>query len=140
MERKLFFCKGICTHHQQQTAQAPLGTPIPLAWSKDSIGKVGAIEVYPAATLIAYGCRAIGYKKPVNVPERREIVDFLASLMKLPKHLERMEQNADTLDAVVCLLAAQDFLEGRGLPPTDQRLAEREGWIWIRSPIGTSHV
>ena len=33
-------------------------------------------------------------------------------------------------DAVVCLLAAKDFLAGRAVPPPDAELAATEGWIW----------
>jgi hypothetical protein len=40
-----------------------------------------------------------------------------------------MEQNADALDAVVCLLAVTDFLDGRALGPIDAAIATREGWI-----------
>ena len=46
--------------------------------------------------------------------------------------------NADALDAVVCLLAAMDFLGGYALPPDDRDRAEREGWIWVRPRVQVS--
>jgi len=36
---------------------------------------------------------------------------------------------ADALDAVVCILAACDFLAGAAAPPLDRSVAEKEGWI-----------
>jgi hypothetical protein len=45
-----------------------------------------------------------------------------------------MEASADVLDAVVCMLAARDFLVGEAMPPVDRNLAEIEGWIWTRDP------
>lgn len=43
---------------------------------------------------------------------------------------ELILSNADALDAVVCLWAARDFLEGRAMQPVDAELARAEGWIW----------
>jgi len=106
-----------------------LGIAIPLAWSTPPIG-VAAIEVYPAATLLAHGLRATGYKRPNQVAERREIISALAGTLCLETEIALLETSADALDAVVCLLAAKDFLEGRAAGPTDQPLAELEGWIW----------
>jgi predicted nuclease with RNAse H fold len=91
---------------------------------------IAAIEVYPAATLTAHGCRASGYKRPQDVAERREIIELLRAWMKMPTDVSQLENSADALDAVVCLLAARDFLQGRAVPPPEQRLAEHEGWIW----------
>jgi hypothetical protein len=45
-----------------------------------------------------------------------------------------IESAADALDAVVCLLAAKDFLDGAAIRPTDLAMAQREGWIWIAAP------
>ena len=41
-----------------------------------------------------------------------------------------LESSADALDAVVCVLAAMDFLDGRAMAPPRQAVAEQEGWIW----------
>lgn len=107
-----------------------LESPISLAWSREHLAGVQAIEVYPAATLISHRIRASGYKKPPNVAERREIIVALRTHLRLPVDVLPLESNADVLDAVVCLPAAKDFLEGRAVPPEDYVLAEREGWIW----------
>jgi len=45
-----------------------------------------------------------------------------------------MRENDDALDAVVCLLASYDYMQGGVMCPDDQSLAEKEGWIWVRQP------
>ena len=89
-----------------------------------------AIEVYPAATLVAHGIRSDGYKEPKDMPERREIICGLERKMLLAVDVPVLEAKADALDAVVCLLAAQDFLTGNAVSPPHADLAQREGWIW----------
>ncbi|MGD9100894.1 MAG: DUF429 domain-containing protein [Anaerolineae bacterium] len=108
---------------------------IPLAWNPRIKEGISAIEVYPAATLEAYGILASGYKKKNQEKERREI------LKALRKHLvltdtSLIESNADVLDAVVCVLAAADFISGRAIQPPNKELAEKEGWIWVRPKQG----
>ena len=92
---------------------------------------MAAIEVYPAATLLAHGVRASGYKQPSQVAERREILSALVGTLEMKTEVSLLETSADALDAVVCLLAAKDFLDGRAVGPLDQPLAEIEGWIWV---------
>ena len=46
-----------------------------------------------------------------------------------------MVDNADALDAGLCVLAAVDFLLGRAMKPQDEEMAEKEGWIWVRRPV-----
>lgn len=106
--------------------------PIPLAWNS-AISGVSAIEVYPAATLIAHGIRASGYKAPIQISQREEILIALKSEIDVDASCVGMEASADMLDAVVCMLAAKDFLQGRASPPTDLTLAQQEGWIWVSS-------
>ena len=106
-----------------------LRTPIPLAW-RSTFSGVAAVEVYPAATLIAHGFRSSGYKKPAQVAERRGIVVSVATEIEVGVHRTLLENNADALDAAVCVLAAKDFLQGRAMAPTDLALAQQEGWIW----------
>ena len=108
------------------------GDAIPLASTAGAPTCMNAIEVYPAATLIAHGLRSSGDKKTAQVAERREILDGLGGLIQLPADLGAMETNADTLDAAVCVLAARDFLCQEAQGPVDGALAEREGWIWVR--------
>jgi hypothetical protein len=38
--------------------------------------------------------------------------------------------SADAIDALVCVLAAADFMRGRASPPEDRERARQEGWIW----------
>ena len=112
-----------------------LGHPIPLAWVAP-LESVVAIEVYPAATLIAHGFRSSGYKKAEQTRERREIFSSLRGLMSLPADSRLLEENDDALDAVVCVLGGKDFLDGRAMAPEDTGLAKREGWIWAGRPPG----
>ncbi len=110
-----------------------LGTQVPLAWTP-AVGKgPAAIEVYPAATLKAYGIRSTGYKKVGQRSERREIVEGLGrQWLEIPDRLaNELHDDADTLDAAVCVLAGEDFAAGRAEPPEDDDLARREGWIWV---------
>ena len=111
-----------------------IGSAIPLAWDPAALDGHAAIEVYPAATLIAHGVRSTRYKdkkKPVHAEGRREIVAALRRKMTIPEQLvAALSDNADVLDAAVCVLAAEDFVAGRATPPPDWSAAEREGWIW----------
>jgi hypothetical protein len=96
-----------------------------------------AIEVYPAATLIAHSLSCTGYKKAKEVEARRSLVACLRNVMALPTSLAVCDDSADALDAIVCILAAADFVNGRAMPPEDRQLAEREGWIWVASKKAT---
>ena len=113
-----------------------LGCEIPLLWSPRAAG-VGAIEVYPAATLTARGHSRIGYKKDPAL--RRALIDALASELgitaKAPQAAE-MQARDHGLDAALCVLAGADFLAGRarGPDPAQRETAEFEGWIWVRTP------
>ncbi len=111
-----------------------LGRPVPLAWEPDFPGPAATIEVYPAATLAVYGLPARGYKRRADRPVREEILAGLSRRLDVAPDHRRLLDNADLLDAVVCLLAAVDFLEGRAMPPADMLLARREGWMWVRHP------
>ena len=105
---------------------------IPLAWDSN-FSSVVAIEVYPAATLMSHGLPSSGYKggKGPWKDVRRRIVEGVAKKVQLPSDA-RIIENADVLDAVVCVLAAQDFLSGHSFLPQDPAVARREGWIWVR--------
>ncbi len=111
---------------------------IPLAWEWPPAELISAIEVYPAATLKAHQFRSSGYKKPNQTAERKEIIKKLEPIVELPSDLlQKMDASADVLDAVVCLLAARDFLLGEAMRPIDRNLAEIEGWIWSCDPTLT---
>jgi predicted RNase H-like nuclease len=106
---------------------------VPLAWDS-RVESVSAIEVYPAATLTAYGIQASGYKGKQDIRSREMMIEALRAHLVLPKDTSLMEEKADALDAGVCVLAAADFLDGRVVQPTDLAKAKREGWIWFCPP------
>ncbi len=107
------------------------GRPIPLAWQPGKVEGICAIEVYPAGTLLAHKMPATGYKKSAQRGVREEILCALASRLRLPRQKKLLLDDADCLDAVVCLLAAADYLEGNAVPPSDIECAYQEGWIWL---------
>jgi hypothetical protein len=80
---------------------------------------------------VAHHVRSKNYKKSDQSPARFEILQALRQELDFKGEFRLLTENADALDAVVCLLAAKDFLEGRALPPEDSALAVREGWIWV---------
>nr|WP_067292444.1 DUF429 domain-containing protein [Marinobacterium profundum] len=108
--------------------------PIPLAWNP-ALQQTSAIEVYPGGTLLSHGLPYQSYKN--NSAEQRQmraqIIEGLSALIEIPDPAPLLSK-ADTLDAVICCLAAADFLRGTTLPPENQSLAEKEGWIWVKAP------
>ena len=111
------------------------GQSLPLLWDAESAGSGGALEVYPAATLTAHGLPSSGYKKASDRAVREEIVAGLGTRCDLAVASEPMLENADVLDAAVCLLAAADFLSGSSHSPPDPARAKKEGWIWVRGRL-----
>lgn len=108
------------------------GRTIPLAWEAPDPAELCAIEVYPAATLIALGApHTTGYKKAGQVKERQAIIDHLQTRMRIGAFAPSLERSGDLLDAAICVLAGADFMSGRVMCPTDLQLAQREGWIWV---------
>lgn len=112
--------------------RARTGELIPLLWDTEFAVRTGAIEVYPAGTLSAAGIRSTGYKEREKNVERREIAAWLATEMAGVGEQHLLIENADVLDAAICLVAGKDFLLGRAMAPTSPRLAKKEGWIWVR--------
>lgn len=110
------------------------GFPIRMAWSPKIEQVLCAIEVYPAATLQELGIRSSGYKRRADRDTREEMTVELGNHIKLPPDLTTMIENADALDAAVCVLAGADFVRDRCIEPDDAGLARKEGWIWIRRP------
>lgn len=108
------------------------GLNIHLAWDKNLESRISVIEVYPSATLKAHNIRSNRYKGLENRDARSQIIEQLKEIIKLPKDLEKLERNADVLDAVICILAADDFLIGDVIEPEDKELAYKEGWIWVK--------
>ena len=113
------------------------GLAVPLAWSPGHATGVSAIEVYPAATLIAYGLLpSLSYKKSTKESknERRKLVDGLVDIVELEAARNEMVARDDLLDAAVCVIAGVDFAEGNVVEPTGEEIdrAKREGWIWFK--------
>lgn len=92
---------------------------IPLAWGPEDLRPMAAIEVYPAATRLAHGA-----------PDRSGSMEGLEHLLDCSALGQPLPQSADAIDALVCVLAAADFISGKARPPADQDLAKIEGWIW----------
>jgi predicted RNase H-like nuclease len=109
--------------------------PIPLAWDRPQLQRIAAIEVYPAATLRAYGISLAGYKKREGAPLRQRLADFIATRVNLQACPAPEDVGVDGLDAGVCVVAGQDFLSGLAVPPANPDLAGQEGWIWVREPL-----
>lgn len=96
---------------------------IPLAWYPNNVIETCAIEVYPRATL-----EAIGIKYEQRLSAIRDIDSLVVELGK-----ENLTSDHG-LDAIVCVLAAVDFMTSRCPAPSRSKktLADKEGWIWVR--------
>jgi len=105
---------------------------VPLAWDQAPTSRTQAIEVYPAATLRAHGIQPGEYKGASEVHGRQGLLGLLGTRVTVQGDIQVLERSADALDAVVCLVAGADFLEGRAVPPTDVSRARKKGWIWAR--------
>jgi len=110
--------------------------PLPLAWSPDFTG-AASIEVYPGATLAVRKLARPKYKQTDQTSGREQIAMSLVHeglVGTLPTEpLRRALQDADILDAILCMVAARDFLMGECEPPDMAHIdqARREGWIWV---------
>jgi predicted RNase H-like nuclease len=120
-----------------QHAREASGQPIPLAWAPSAASGARAIEVYPAGTLAAAGAPSSQYKDPGSA-SRTPIIAALRARINLPSNFDAMAAPGDLLDALICLWAGLDFLEGLALGPSagEQSVAEHEGWIWVRGAGG----
>jgi hypothetical protein len=108
--------------------------PIPLAWEAPLRSRVEAIEVYPAATMLARGASLRGYKSSESANERQQLLEALAPWCEHSDVKEIAIGNHDCLDALACVVAGLDFLDGAVVKPGEPDVARREGWIWFREP------
>lgn len=117
-----------------------LGERVPLAWTPQFEEPVAAIEVYPAATLQFRGLPSSGYKDTSEKASdnRRAILAELGRIAEIPPQISNKCDNANVLDALVCVIADTDFLGGAVLRPLEMENAKREGWIWVRSDRSSS--
>lgn len=98
-----------------------MNASVTMAWSPSSRAKVSAIEVYPAATRIAWRCADGSEAESDLRGHYRTKADF------------GMPESEHIHDALACVVAGKDFLLGRCYPPQDLETAEKEGWIWVAS-------
>ena len=110
------------------------GHDIPLAWGPKLGQRLAAIEVYPAATLKVRGLPTSGYKAMGDVAKRRQILRGLKRRIQISRRMPLLLEDANALDAAVCVVAAMDFLAGSTIQPENPDRARREGWIWVRAP------
>ena len=74
------------------------------------------------------------WKETGQTQQRREIVAALHAKLLVAGSVPDLTQIANLVDAVVCVLAGEDFIADRATNPDDRSLAEREGWIWAAKP------
>lgn len=147
-----------------------------LAWTPGQCQGIKIIEVYPAATLRSRQLPIAGYKGEIrsrldnetdaqwrrheerNTALRKTRGDLVSRLQKVVdisvegRLVTEMLESDDILDAVVCCVAARDFLSKEVISPHDPEVAriakrdgrrvetavEREGWIWVKKPAERS--
>ncbi len=110
------------------------GESIPLAWDMSIPMATSVIEVYPAATIRSSALPIVDYKKASQIDGRRRIIEAFPDWFDISAAVDSALESADVLDAILCVLAAVEFSQARAVPPTDQEVARKEGWIWAGSP------
>ena len=115
------------------------GKSIGLAWVPGAPEKTQAIEVYPAVTLTAHlgkEAREKGTEKE-KMQRRKKNLEKIAKMRRFrfgAKMKREILSDKNIFDAVLCVLAAADFVKGDVIRPTNRALAKKEGWIWVKSP------
>lgn len=110
---------------------------VPLAWHPQKLPPVSVIEIYPAVTLLAYDAALRGYKKTGKEGNkvRKALMDKFPEFVCYPSGLrQRMEESDDLLDALICTIAARDFLQNQVIHPPEnlKETLQKEGWIWFK--------
>jgi predicted RNase H-like nuclease len=118
--------------------RAHAGRPVPLAWQQGQDS--GAVEVFPAATLLARGVSGTGYKANTQQGRkaRAELLERLAQEVDIRTDRDVMIEDANLFDAMLCVLAGADFARGACVEPTDLERAKQEGFIWFRAGAQTN--
>jgi predicted RNase H-like nuclease len=106
------------------------GGEIPLVWHPGFSG-VGAIEVYPAATIRRmFGprckCFTVGKPPRPGIPDLAKLEPWMDFDLPAKPFWKQHE-----VDAALCVLTAHHFLTGAAIPPVDLETAKRESWIWL---------
>ena len=104
-----------------------------MAWDMSTPKATSVIEVYPAATLRSSVLPVVQYKKVSQIDGRRRIVEAFPDWFEISAVVDSALESPDVLDAVLCVLAAVEFCQGRAVPPNDDKVARKEGWIWAGS-------
>jgi predicted nuclease with RNAse H fold len=125
-----------------QSIRASLGgaTVLPILLDQRPVNRPGLVEVYPAATLASMGLRPRGsYKKGKSARRVREsIVKALRNcgMTFEGEAADKCVESDHALDAVLCAVAGDHFLQGKCVVfESGQRaLIEKEGWIWLLDP------
>jgi hypothetical protein len=110
---------------------------LPLVWKQCMPEKNSVIEVYPAGTLMAWKLCPTGYKGHSQCKTRENLLESLEKIgVRTKGHEDGCLDCDHQLDAVLCLLAGWDFLQGMCLePPAEMKeTIRKEGWIWVRVP------
>ncbi len=106
-----------------------------LAWSHRDLPCVSAIEVYPAASLKAWGLPHKKYKGFEYLETAKRIAFDLRTRAPWMDELlpKGKRDRGDIFDAGLCVLAAIDFIFGDADGPCaeDMQRATKEGWIWV---------
>lgn len=95
-----------------------LGTKISLAWSLDDLGYVAAVEVYPAATVLAH--------RPESQLHAEDKLDLIRQQLDSDQP-KGIGDTLDIIDACLCVVAAADFLRGDAAPPDNAGLGPEGG-------------
>ncbi len=107
------------------------GEIIPLAWEMRVPERLSAIEVYPAATRLSlYPDVASRADKR---DDRRQMIQTLAKTTDVSQVSQQAEESEHVFDALLCVVAAFEFINGRCVEPKNHEmaLAKKEGWIWV---------
>lgn len=75
-----------------------------------------------------------GYKAAAGRQARERVLSAIQQWLTLKDAIPDIDHSANGMDAVLCTLAAQDFLVGLALPPKRGAPVATEGWIWVRGP------
>jgi len=115
------------------------GESIPLAWEMREPRQLSAIEVYPAATRVSLYSKIA--RLPDKVQDRKQILDAIAQTIDVSAVLADAEKSDHVFDAVLCVVAAFEFINGRCQPPDSHDLdtAKHEGWIWVGPKVQVTH-
>ncbi|HEX7480573.1 MAG TPA: DUF429 domain-containing protein [Polyangiales bacterium] len=112
--------------------RARAGHEVPLVWKQSA--ESGVIEVNSGVTLVTRGLPSSGYKSGTAAcrKARGEVLKRLSAELDVAVTHDLLLEDANLLDAMICVLAGADFARGLCVEPEDLRAAKKEGFIWFR--------